>query len=168
MSGLLIENTLLRQTEAAIEKKVPADTRDNYLKIVVGGMKYGLAKGKDGALASLKDSKDPVADAVVGAINVVGIIRQNAKGTMPIDAMVPAAMTLLLHTLDFAERMNLVTITPDVLDRATEMFMDKIMRLMKITPEDMSDALGKVHTILRDPDMMAKYKGQQDGASKLR
>ena len=48
------------------------------------------------------------------------------------------------------------------------MFMDKIMRLMKITPEDMSDALGKVHTILRTPDMMAKYKGQQNGASKLR
>ena len=87
---------------------------------------------------------------------------------MPVDAMVPAAMTLMLHTLDFAEKTNLVTITPDVLDRATHMFMDKIMRLMKITPEDMSDALGKVHTILRDPDMMAKYKGQQNGASKLR
>ena len=57
MTGLLIENTLLKQTEAAIERKVPADTRDNYLKIVVGGMKYGLAKGKDGALASLTNSK---------------------------------------------------------------------------------------------------------------
>ena len=168
MSGLLIENTLLRQTEAAIERKVPPNARDSYLKIVVAGMKYGLAKGKDGALASIKDSKDPVADAVVGAINVVGILRQNAKGTMPIEAMVPAAMTLLLHTLDFAEKTNLVTVTPDVLDRATHMFMDKIMRLMKMTPEEVSDKLSKVHDILRDPDMMAKYKGQQNGASKLR
>jgi hypothetical protein len=168
MSGLLIENTLLRQTEAAIERKVPPNARDSYLKIVVAGMKYGLAKGKDGALASIKDSKDPVADAVVGAINVVGILRQNAKGTMPIEAMVPAAMTLLLHTLDFAEKTNLVNVTPDVLDRATLMFMDKIMRLMKMTPEEVSDKLGKVHDILRDPDMMAKYKGQQNGASKLR
>ena len=77
-------------------------------------------------------------------------------------------MTLLLHTLDFAEKTNLVTVTPDVLDRATHMFMDKIMRLMKMTPEEVSDKLGMVHDILRDPDMMTKYKGQQNGASKLR
>lgn len=168
MNGLLIENTLLKQTEASVEKTVPAAERDNYLKIVVAGMKYAMFKESGSVLASLKNSKDPLSDSVKGAIAVVGALRQSAKGTMPLKPMVAAAMTLMLHALDFAEKMKLLTVTPDELDRATHMFMDTLLPLLKVSPEVVNASLNQVHTFMRDPDMMAKYKGYQNGASKPR
>ena len=123
MTGLLIQNTLLKQAE---DRVAPAQ-RDNYLKIVVAGMKYAMDKGPEGLLASLKDSKDPLADSVKGAIAIVGVLRGNAKGTMPLEAMIPATMSLMFHALDFAEKMKLLTVTETELDKAAHMFMDTIM-----------------------------------------
>lgn len=167
MNGLLIQNTLLKQAEDRVEKTVPRAQRDNYLKIVVAGMKYALDKGPEGVLASLKDSKDPLSDSVHGAIGIVGGLRRNAKGTMPIAAMVPAAMTLMLHALDFAEKMKLITVTATELDNATHLFMDTIMPLLQVPKTKLDESLSQVHDILRDPDKMAQYKGQQNGAAKL-
>lgn len=167
MTGLLIENTLLRQTEVSVEKTVPAYDRDNYLKIVVAGMKYAMFKGSDSVIASLRNSKDPLSDSVKGAIAIVGALRQGAKGTMPIKPMVAAALTLMLHALDFAEKMKLLTITPDELDRATQLFMDTILPYLKVPKETLDASLEQVHTLLRDPDKMTQYEGYKNGASKL-
>jgi len=158
MTGLLIRNTLLKQAEDRVEKTVPADQRDNYLKIVVGGMKYAMDKGPEGILASLKDSKDPLSDSVRGA---------KAQGTMPLSAMVAAAMTLMFHALDFAEKMKLLTITEAELDKATHMFMDTILPLLNVPKAKLDESFSQVHDIMRDPDKMAQYRGQQNGAAKL-
>jgi len=167
MTGLLIENTLLKQAEVSVERGIPPAQRDNYLKIVVAGMKYALDKGPGGVLASLKDSKDPLSDSVRGAIGIVGALRRGAKGTMPVAAMVPAAMTLLLHALDFAEKMKLLTITTVELNKATQLFSETIMPLLQVSKAKLDESVGQVHDILRDPEKMAQYKGQQNGAAKL-
>ena len=167
MTGLLLQNTLLKQAEDRVEKTVPPAQRDNYLKIVGAGMKYALDKGPEGILASLKDSKDPVSDSVLGAIAIVGVLRNNAQGTMPIQALIPAAMALMLHALDFAEKMKLIKVTETELDNATQMFMDKIMPLLQVPKAKLDESFQQVNDILRDPDKMAQYKGYQNGASKL-
>ena len=167
MTGLLIQNTLLKQAEDRVEKTVPADQRDNYLKIVVGGMKYAMDKGPEGILASLKDSKDPLSDSVRGAIGLVGALRAKAQGTMPLSAMVAAAMTLMFHALDFAEKMKLLTITEAELDKATHMFMDTILPLLNVPKAKLDESFSQVHDIMRDPDKMAQYRGRQNGAAKL-
>ena len=167
MTGLLIQNTLLKQAEDRVEKTVPPAQRDNYLKIVVAGMKYAMDKGPEGLLASLKDSKDPLADSVKGAIAIVGVLRGNAKGTMPLEAMIPATMSLMFQALDFAEKMNLLTVTETELDKAAHMFMDTILPLLNVPKAKLDESMDQVHGIMRDPDKMAQYKGQQNGAAKL-
>lgn len=167
MTGLLIQNTLLKQAEDRVEKTVPPAQRDNYLKIVVEGMKYALNKGPEGVLASLKGSKDPLSDSVHGAIGIVGALRKNAKGTMPLEAMVPAAMALMFHALDFAEKMKLLTVTETELDKAAHLFLDTILPLLQVPKAKLEESFRQVHDIMRDPDKVAQYKGHQNGAAKL-
>ena len=165
MQGLLMENTLLKQVEAEIERKIPENARDNYMKIVVSGMRYAMDKGPNSILATLKNSKDPLGDAVKGAINIVGLLRQASKGTMPIHARIPAAMTLLLQALDFADKTSILKVGQAEVDKATQMFMETILPLLKVPPERMRAMLDQVHNTMRDPTKMASYMEQQNGAA---
>ena len=68
MSAMLTNN-VLEAAEQKIESNLVPNNRANYMKIVVAGMKIGLAKGPDSMLAKLHNSKDPVNDCAKGAVN---------------------------------------------------------------------------------------------------
>jgi hypothetical protein len=155
MSGSM-SNPLLQQTEAGIEKGMDPTIHDAYLKIVLAGMHIALDKGPDGILASLKLSKDPVADAAKGAVAMVIVMRKEAKGIMPMKAMVPAALTLMLKALDFADRSGIVKVAEPELVRATHIFTDQIFARTGITKAGLQKAANRVHAITQDPEAMAK------------
>lgn len=150
------DNDLLTQTEQKIESQLQGDTRRNYMKIVVAGMHAGLAStnGKPPLLASLKDSKDPIHDCAVGAVNLCLILRKEAKGVMPLKAMVPAATTLMLKALAVAERMGLVQVTPQNLAQATRTLTNTLFAAFRITPQMMQAVAQKLHGITQDPGHM--------------
>jgi len=151
-----LSNPLLAQAEAKIESGLTPENRANYLKIVVAGMRLAMDKGPQGILASLQHSQDPVADCAKGAISLCFIMRKQAKGVMPMKAMVPAAMTLMLKALDFVDRTKMVPIGKPELDRATQIFTNQMLRLTGITRQGLQNAANRVHQIMNDPDAMAK------------
>ena len=163
MNGLIMQNTLLKQVEAEVEKKVRPIHREAYMKIVVSGMKFAMDKGPQGILASLKQSKDPLTDCVKGAISIVGLLRRAAKGKMPIGAVIPAAMTLMLQALDFADKMGLLKVRAAEIDKATKLFVETLLPLMNVPPEQVAQMTEQVHTIMRDPDKMQQIKEFQNG-----
>jgi hypothetical protein len=119
-------------------------------------MHVALDKGPNGILASLRNSQDPVADAAKGAVSLCLILRKQAKGVMPLKAMVPAAMTLMLKALDFVDRSKMAPIGKPELVRATQIFTNTMFRAMGITRQGITNAAVKVHQIINDPDAMAK------------
>jgi hypothetical protein len=149
-----MSNPLLQQTEDKIESGLTPDTRANYMKIVVAGMHAGLAGGPNSILASLQKSRDPVSDAAKGAISMVGILRKEARGVMPLKAMVPAAMTLMLKALDFVDRSKIAPIGNPELVRATHIFTDTMFARFGITKQGLADAAQRVHAITQDPAAM--------------
>ena len=153
-------NDLLTETEQKIESQLQGDTRRNYMKIVVAGMHAGLSStnGKPPLLASLKDSKDPIHDCAAGAVSLVLILRKEAKGVMPLKAMVPAATTLMLKALAVAERMGLVEITPENLAQATRILTNTLFHALGITPQMMQAAAQKIHSITQDHGHMEAMK----------
>lgn len=153
--GLITQNSIIRQTEAEIEKRLPPEARENYTKIVAAGMKYAMAKGANGLMAALRDSKDPITDIVQGAIGIVGVLRRSAKGVMPVPAMVAAGMALVLQGLEFAERMGLLKVTKTEIDQATQMYVEEIMGRLGITPEKIGSLASQVQGIANDPQKMA-------------
>lgn len=160
--SILINNKLLMAAEQRVEAGLTPENRADYMKIVVAGMRVALDKGPDGIMASLKKSRDPVHDAAVGAVNLVLLMRKQSRGTMPIKALVPAAMTLMLQALDFCEKARITKITPKKLDRATLIFRNQIFGAFHITPDVLKAAAAKAHGVMQDPaqmDIIARRTG---------
>ena len=153
-----LSNPLLQQTENQIEHNLTPENLVNYQKIVVAGMHVALDKGPDGLLAQLAQSHDPIADAAKGAVSLVVILRKEAKGVMPIKAMVPAATTLMLRALDFVDRAKIAPVGQPELVRATHIFGDFMFARFGISKEGLANAAQKVHEITQDPVAMSKLQ----------
>lgn len=151
---ILLENKILQAAERQVESGLTPDNRDDYMKIVVAGMRLSLDKGPEGILAGLKRSRDPVHDAAVGSVNLVLLMQKQSRGTMPIKAMVPASMTLMLQALDFCEKARITKITPKKLDRATLIWRNQIFGAARITPDVLKSAAAKAHGVMQDPAQM--------------
>lgn len=154
-------NALIKQAEMQIEKQLPPNVKEDYMKIVVSGMRVAMNNGANSILASLKQSKDPVTDVVKGAIAIVGLMRKESKGEMPMNALVPAAMTLVLHGLDAAERLGSLKVGKEELDRATELFADTFLPLVGVTKDRLGKLTEKVHGAINDPAQLAQLRQAQ-------
>jgi len=156
MAGGALSNPLLQQTEDKIESGLTPETRQNYMKIVVAGLHVALDRGSGSPMASLAKSQDPIADAARGAVSLVIILRKEARGVMPLKAMVPAAMTLMLRGLDFISRSKIAPVGQPELVRATHIFTDFVLARFGISKAGLANAAQRVHAITQDPEAMAK------------
>ena len=153
-----LNNKVLQACLARIEEQLAPENHDNYMKIVVAGMRVALDKGPNGIAGSLLKSKDPVADSAKGAIGLVLGMRSEAKGAMPIQAMIPAAMSLMLKALDICDRAGIIKVTNVEVDKATKVFTDMMMQMFKITPQMLRHATGKVNQLAEDPAALQKMR----------
>lgn len=151
---ILLDNKLLKATEQRVEAGLTPDNRSDYMKIVVSGLRVALKDGPNSMIADLKKSRDPVHDAAVGAVNLVLLMRKQSRGTMPIKALVPASMTLMLQALDFIDKARITKIVAKKLDRATLIWRNQIFGAFHITPAVLNMAAQKAHAVMRDPTQM--------------
>ena len=154
--SILKSNDVITAAENKIESQLTPQNRANYDRIVVAGMKAALQNGPKGILASLRDSKDPVNDAAKGAVGLCVLMYKESRGTMPIKAMVPAGMTLMLNALRFAQELGMVKVTQEVVVQATHTYVNSLFHVLHITPQMMQTAAQRVHALTQDPASMAK------------
>lgn len=154
------DNDLLKANEDAIEARLDPAARRDYQRIVLAGMKSAMAN--NGALLrNLPQSKDPVKDCAIGAVNLTFLMikTQNVPFTERLaTAATMAAYTLTLQALDMANKMGLVEITPEVVAQATTIATDRIFQAMHLTPQMMAHAAAKVHAITQDPKAMEQIE----------
>ncbi len=153
-----MSDPVLDAAEQKIEAGLQSEIRDNYLKIVVAGFRAAQQGGDKSIAASLLKSKDPVSDAAKGAVALVLILRRESKGTMPLQAMIPAAMTLMLHALDLVNRAGLAKVGASELDRATTIFANTILHSAGITPPMLAHAAQQVNEMTQDPVKLQKLQ----------
>jgi hypothetical protein len=150
-----LSNPLLQEIEDRIEANLAPETRQAYNQIVVAGLHAALDKGPQGMIAPLLKSPDPIKGAATGAVGLVLILRKEAKGVMPIKAMVPAAMTLMVKALGLLDRAGIVKIGEPEIERATHLFTDFMFARMGITKASLANATRQVDGITRDPQKVA-------------
>ena len=153
---ILLNNKILQAVEQKVESQLTPDTRDAYLRIVVSGMKVALDGGENSILAQLRGSQNPIEVCAKGAINLVLLMQHQSRGTMPVKAIPPAAMTLMLKALDFADRTKIARIGAPELVKATHIFTNYLFEKFKITPQMMHAAATNVHRVMQDPTAMEK------------
>lgn len=151
-----VQSSVLKAAEQHLESQLTPPVKQNYDKIVVAGMKVALNKGPDGILASLKRSQDPIKDCVMGAINIVGLLAMQSRGTMPVQAAVPACMSLIIHALDFADKAGIMKVGNEELAKAGHMFGNLITQRFGISPEMIKTAAGNIEKVTKDPANMEK------------
>lgn len=153
-----IQSPILQAAEAKIEEGLVPENRANYHKIVVSGMALALQNGQNGILYSLKNSKDPVYSCAKGAVNLVLLLRRQSKGVMPLKAMVPAGMTLMIKGLDFVDKSKIMPIDNEALVSATHVFTNELMKAFNITTKMLAHAATKVHALTQNPVTMDKMR----------
>jgi hypothetical protein len=160
-----LNNPVLQQAEEKVESQLQPKVRADYDKVVVAGLKAGLNNGPKGILAALVNSKQPIQDCVTGAFNLVSLLYKESRGTMPIQALVPGAMTLMLHALDFADRARIVKVGAPELVQATHMFATLALQRFGISGKMLHTAAAKIHGIASDPAQMERLN-REAGVSK--
>lgn len=153
-----LKNQLLRDLEQQIEATLTPENRENYMKIVVRGLQIGLRNGPKGLLATLGDSRDPVSDCALGAVNLVQLLRLDSQGTMPVQAMAPAAFTLMLNALDFAESAGLVDVDNETIVRATHLYTNTIFKVLGVTSGMLTKGAAAVQGVADNPGQMEMIK----------
>lgn len=153
-----LNDPVLAAAEQKIEASLTPENRANYQKIVVAGMKVAMDGGPNSIIASLQKSKDPLGDCVKGALGLCVMMQKHSRGTMPVKAMIPAATTLMLHALDFADRTGLIKVGSPELVKATKMLGDLILQKSGISQQMLQTAGSKVHSLVQNPATMEKLK----------
>lgn len=160
-----MENKLCQQAEDAIEERVPPAQHTNYMKIVGAGMKVALDKNSN-LMGKLAESQDPVHELVPGVVGILGVLRRQSQGTMPIGAMIPAGMTLVLQGLNYLEKTGHIQVTNEIVNQATHDYTDTVMARLKVTPDKVQQMIGKTTGLLQDPGKLAQLqsigKAKQD------
>lgn len=153
-----MHNQLLAATEQEIEGNLYGKNRENVAKVVDAGMQSAFQGGPKSIAASLKNSKQPLHDCVVGAVNLAIILRKQSRNTMPIEAMVPGATILMLHAMDFAEQLGMLKADKPMLVQATHLLVNTLMHRLGVSPQMLHTAADKVHNLMRDPANVERMK----------
>lgn len=152
------QDDVLKAAEQHLESKLTPPVRQDYNKIVVAGLKVAMQNGPNGIAASIKNSKNPIPDIVNGAINIVGLLGRQSRGTMPIKAAVPACMTLIIQGLDFARQAKVIAGDQADLTQATRLFSARLTSLFGISTAMLGTAARNLEAMTKDPVNMEKLK----------
>lgn len=148
------KNKLIRDAAEGLEASIAPQFKEAYDRIVVGGMQAAVNGGLKGMMAGLEKRGDPIRDAAQGAVNLVFMLRLNAAGRMPEQAMVPASYTLMLQALTFIEEAKIATIDQAALTKATKVWTNTVFDRFRISPSQFNRAGEQVKGILNDPGKM--------------
>jgi hypothetical protein len=147
-------NPLLQQVENQIVQNLDQRWRTSYFQIVNFAMKVGMHGGRQSPVAGLKQSRDPIADAANGAIALVLTLRREANGNMPVQAMIPAATTLMLKALEFVEVTRHIPIDENQLVRAAHIYSDTMLRVFHVDKRFLAHYGQQLHGLTQDPAAM--------------
>lgn len=153
------QNQLLQQVEQAVTEKVPQELRNAFERIVTAGIKVMYSPQTRQMLANQMNQKGDVAEiAGQGVAKLMAILFKESRGTMPMDAGIPAAQVLLCEGLDFLEKSGRVEVSPDLIGAATEAMFAYLLQLFGVSQDKLAQMM----------DAGAKVQGNQkiepDGA----
>jgi hypothetical protein len=153
----MLKNELLQKASAEIQSK--ATDPDMLQRMVKAGLKIIYNQNIFQKLTrELRQSKDPAGDAARGAVFVLQMLAQRARGTAKPQVLVQAGVLLMLDALDFLEQAGLLKVDATTLDHATQEYVEAVLPAVGISHDRMNQTLGQVKQVMADPQKMAQYR----------
>lgn len=131
-----VVDPLLRQAQAGIEAKIPAELKPEYLRIIIAGLKVMFMPQTEHLMAEkFKAAGNNLVPAVADGISDLMLIIYKQSGRRAsIPAMAPAAVVLMFHALDFAEQALHVQVTKDMIAECTQATIGAFFRKFRLNP----------------------------------
>lgn len=112
--------------------KVPPQLQEAYQKIVAAGMKVMFSEQTGGMMMQqLKSSPDIVKNISTGMAGLMAILFRQSK-EMPQELILPAALELLTHAVDFITRTKMADVTPQEVGEATQETVYAVMEKFNV------------------------------------
>lgn len=139
--AIMQSNDVLAKVEQAVMAKVDAKTKTATMRIIAAGMKIMFSQQTHSLMTdAINKPGDLVENVGLGVADLMILMYKQSRGTMPIDAAVPASVVLLCHALDFLAKSGKIEASNDVVAAATKAMMAYLMQKMGISPETMRQA----------------------------
>jgi hypothetical protein len=122
--------------------------QEAYDNVVMAGMKilFENKKTSEGIVKRLKADKDKPAKALADTAAMLMLqLDQQAKGEIPEEVILPAAIELLEQTSELADSMGLFPIDDAVLNRAGQLMVTNLAEQYGTTPEDIQELMGTMN-----------------------
>lgn len=134
-------NPILEKTSAAVLEKSDQRLQPVILKLVEAGKKVMYSeRTRDLALEQLQGGADPEAIGS-GIAQLAGILFTESQRTAPMEALMPAAVLLLVEALAFLEEAGAVEVTPDLVAESTSALGSSFLQLIGVTPEKLQQMM---------------------------
>jgi len=155
----------ISQTRAAVEQKVPPEQKDALQRIVLAGQKILYDKQTNTEVERrLQSSKNPAEAAGSGALELLGVLAHESRGTLPQPLVGPAAMILMTEILDYMKQTGRIKGTPEELETAARALSDTMMKGSGVSSEGFDQILNKASEAMNDPNIAAKMQQHMQGA----
>lgn len=128
-------NDLMKKAAADRMAKVNPKLVPAVEKVVESGKKVMYAEQTRGMfLEAMKAGTDP--ESIGAAVaKLMGILQNQAKGTIPAEILIPAATLLLFEGLAFLEDAGMVTMDAGFLAECTKAMGSAMLQMMGVSPE---------------------------------
>lgn len=136
-------NPTLEKTKQALLAKADKRLHPVIDRLVDAGMKVIYAEqNREQLHEQLGDGSDPEAIGA-GVAKVVGVLFAESGGKAPMQALIPAAMLLLVEGLQFLEDAGAQKVTPEFLAECTQATGSAVLQMLGVSPEQIQGYVQK-------------------------
>jgi hypothetical protein len=151
----------LQQIVDMVEGKVK--NMDAFDRIVTAGKKTmfnpKIRKQLTDGLATAENIPLEVGQGVAG---IIMTLRQQSRGTMPVEPMMQAATVILMEALDSLSKVGILELTPDTIGEATLAMAEALLGAIGVSKEKMATLMGNVKTVVEDPAKLESYRAHSN------
>lgn len=151
---MALKNPTLQKIVDDLKAKLPAGEKQEFFeRIMVGGLK--IMFGKEGVIENrISQSSDPVTGIGQGVVDLLGLLFEKSRRTMPWDVGTIAGYALVAEVLDYAEEKQIIgKVDTAVIEQAMSVFQETLLEKMGVTEE-------KLGQMMSDPRVQEKLKQQ--------
>lgn len=137
------ESPRTQEIKDKIMSGAPPEMRSDIERIVVAGKRYMFdPKTHDLMIKQLQSMKGGnEADSLAqGIAALMSLIQGQSKGPFPLEAMMPAAVILLMEAIDFLAESGRLQPSDELIAESTKELVGYLMKKLKIGPEQIAQA----------------------------
>jgi hypothetical protein len=135
---------LLKQIETELIRAIPTVYHAEVDRHVIKGMKVMFDERTSKLVRKVIDDlqQSPSEAVAMGIAGLVSIIKNETKGPMRTETLIPAALILMCQALDFLAKGNKIELTEELVAETTQKLLAYLMQKLGITPEKVAAIKG--------------------------